>query len=264
MFLLRKLHAALAFAGIDPLRFWQNMRGLGWFWRDYRTFKKMAGSAPIFPIRSFYPLLNDKKESSGNTRNHYFHQDLLVAQRVFANAPQTHVDVGSRIDGFVAHVAAFREVEVFDIRPLPNQIDNVCFKQADLMAVDERLVNYTDSLSCLHTIEHFGLGRYGDPIDPQGYLTGLKNLGLLLRSGGTFYLSTPIGPQRIAFNAHRIFSLTYLLKLLRADYDLLYFSYVDDRGDLHKHVTLTQDDIDRNYDCHYGCGIFELRKRGIS
>ncbi|MBO0934959.1 DUF268 domain-containing protein [Fibrella sp. HMF5335] len=258
---LRNVYATLTFLGVDPLRFLQNMRGLGWFWRDYRAFTKLAGPDPLFPIQSFYPMLHDKQESSGSAKGHYFHQDLLVAQRVFANAPATHVDVGSRIDGFIAHVAAFRLVEVFDIRPLTNQIHNVTFTQANLMQVDDQLVNYTDSLSCLHTIEHFGLGRYGDPIDPQGYLKGLQNLGRVLRSGGIFYFSTPIGPQRIEFNAHRVFSVGYLLDLFRTDYDVLHFSYVDDKGDLHRHVPLTHASIDAQFGCRYGCGIFELRKR---
>jgi len=32
------------------------------------------------------------------------------------------VDIGSRVDGFVAHVASFREIEVFDVRPISAQI----------------------------------------------------------------------------------------------------------------------------------------------
>jgi hypothetical protein len=32
---------------------------------------------------------------------------------------------------------------------------------------------YCDSLSCLHALEHFGLGRYGDPIDPRGHEKGI-------------------------------------------------------------------------------------------
>ncbi len=129
------------------------------------------------------------------------------------------------------------------------------------MQVDERLIDYTDSVSCLHTIEHFGLGRYGDPLDPQGYLKGLQAIRQVLRKGGMFYFSTPIGPQRIEFNAHRVFSVAYLLDMFQTDYDLLHFSYVDDKGDLHKHVDLKPTDVQRNFGCRYGCGIFELRKR---
>ena len=72
---------------------------------------------------------------------------------------------------------------------------------------------YCDSLSCLHVLEHFGLGRYGDPIDPNGYKTGFANLASLLRPGGRFYLSTPIGQERVEFNANWVFDPATILGL---------------------------------------------------
>jgi SAM-dependent methyltransferase len=88
----------------------------------------------------------------------------------------------------------------------------------------------------------------------------LKSIFKILKSGGRFYFSTPIGPQRIEFNAHRVFSLHYLLELFKDDYELMSFSYVDDAGDLHENQTLTDQHIKSNFNCHYGCGIFELKK----
>jgi hypothetical protein len=61
------------------------------------------------------------------------------------------------VDGFVAHVSIYREIEVFDIRPLDNKVDGIIFRQADLMKLDEKYIDYCDSISCLHAIEHFGL-----------------------------------------------------------------------------------------------------------
>lgn len=73
------------------------------------------------------------------------------------------------------------------------------------MELPAGMVNYCDSISSLHAIEHFGLGRYGDPIDYFGYLKALQNIAKIVKTGGTFYFSVPIGPQRIEFNAHRVF-----------------------------------------------------------
>jgi hypothetical protein len=126
------------------------------------------------------------------------------------------VDVGSRVDGFVAHVASFRDVEVFDVRPISSQIPGIVFKQADLMRSDSLPTSqggYCDSLSCLHAIEHFGLGRYGDPIDPVGHERGIANMALLLQPGGMFYLSTPIGRERVEFNANRVFDPRSIIRL---------------------------------------------------
>ncbi|MCP6151398.1 hypothetical protein NL425_26980, partial [Klebsiella pneumoniae] len=76
--------------------------------------------------------LGEHLETAGDAARHYFHQDLHVARRIFALAPARHVDVGSRIDGFVAHVAAFRAIEVVDIRPLSTTARNIVFLTADL------------------------------------------------------------------------------------------------------------------------------------
>lgn len=73
------------------------------------------------------------------------------------------------------------------------------------MSLSAERAEYCDSLSCLHALEHFGLGRYGDPIDPQGFVRGLANMARLLKPGGVFYLSTPIGAERVEFSANRVF-----------------------------------------------------------
>ncbi len=155
------------------------------------------------------PCLHDRYEEGGTTKSEYFWQDLSVAQAIYAANPIKHVDIGSRIDGFVAHIASFRNCEVFDIRPVSTIIPGVVFCQADLMASEPLPMaedgGYCDSLSCLHAIEHFGLGRYGDKLDPKGYQQGIGNMALLLRPGGTFYLSTPIGHERVEFNANWVF-----------------------------------------------------------
>lgn len=199
-----KLHWLLSSQlGLDPLHFYRSLRGLPIYLRDWATFRKgYAGSM------KFMPCLHDRYEEGGTTRSEYFWQDLLVARWIFEENPEKHVDIGSRVDGFVAHVASFREIEVFDVRPMSTLIPGVVFKQADLMQPVKRVSaggGYCDSLSCLHTIEHFGLGRYGDPIDPQGYQHGMASMAQLLKPGGRFYLSTPIGQERVEFNAHRVF-----------------------------------------------------------
>jgi hypothetical protein len=80
--------------------------------------------------------------------------------------------------------------------------------------------------------------------------------------GGTLYLSAPIGEQRIEFNAHRVFGLSYLIPILKENFILKNFSYVDDLGELHENVILTEQEISDNFGCHYGCGIFELSRAG--
>ena len=128
------------------------------------------------------------------------------------------------------------------------------------MKLSGDMIDYCDSISSLHVIEHFGLGRYNDPIDYFGYLKAIENISIILKSKGVFYFSVPIGPQRIEFNAHRVFSIEYLLTLLKK-FDIRSFSYVDDKDDFHRNVELSSDGIESNLGCNYGCGIFELIKK---
>jgi hypothetical protein len=202
--LLIKIHSLLAGQfGIDPRVFLRSLRGLPIYLSDWVSFRKgFTGNM------KFMPCLHDRYEEGGATKSEYFWQDLLVARAIHSAKPVKHVDIGSRVDGFVAHVASFREIEVVDVRPISTAIPGVVFRQADLMnPTDLPTVagGYCDSLSCLHAIEHFGLGRYGDPINPQGYQRGIANMAQLLRPGGTFYLSTPIGQERVEFNANWVF-----------------------------------------------------------
>lgn len=225
------------------------------YFQERKTFLRKGGV-----ISDFFPILSEYGDSAGSASGHYFHQDLLVSQFIFQKNPTRHIDIGSRIDGFVAHVAAFRKIEIFDIRELPSSNHaNIEYRQADLML--NAGYEVTDSLSCLHTIEHFGLGRYGDPLDPRGYLEGFKNLIAMLKPGGVLYISFPIGMKNeVHFNAHRVFHPKDIFSWVPNELDFLRFDYVDDKGDLHKDFDLQTSDLFITY----GCGIYTFIKKIIS
>jgi len=233
------------------------------FYDDYQVFKtqkEASKNKDDFVFGVVYPCLEDKHKNNGSAKGDYFHQDLLVARRIYENKPEKHIDVGSSVGGFVAHVASFREIIVIDIRPSVGKSHNITFVQQDFMAdLDESLISSTDSLSCLHAMEHFGLGRYGDPLNYDGHLIGIENLYKVLKKGGKLYFSVPIGnPQRIEFHAHRIFSPKYLVDIFNGKFNIDCFSYVDGPGDLHENVDINE--IITHYNDEYGCGIFEMTK----
>jgi transposase-like protein len=231
--------------------------------RDFREFQEQnAAKGYVYDVDFSWPCLDEKYVGSGVASGHYFHQDLLVARRIFLADPFKHVDVGSRVDGFVAHVATFRTIEVLDIRPLAVRIPNIIFRRFDLMAPDFPLKDYCDSASCLNALEHFGLGRYGDPMNLVGHELGFRNLYKMLQHSGILYLSVPIGSERVEFNAHRVFEMETILGMIKNRFRTLNFSYVDDAGLLHENVRLNSSKIKSNYGCTYGCGIFELEKIG--
>lgn len=135
----------------------------------------------------------------------YFIQDVFAAQLVQKLNPVKVVDVGSRIDGYIGHLISFREVELIDIRPISSNIQNLSFLQMDFSAPEALKKEYTDFISCLHSIEHFGLGRYGDPINLNAVQEALLNFYSILKPEGKFLLSTTFGKERIQFNKQWIF-----------------------------------------------------------
>lgn len=238
--------------GIDPRKF-ASVR----FYAKYRM-QKSEWRRQGGQVDKSYPILSDYIQSAGSIGGHYFHQDLLVAQHIFKTNPRRHVDIGSRIDGFVAHIASFRKIEVADIRPIPENVhDNLEFRRVDFMSTSD--LGEADSVSCLHAIEHFGLGRYSDPIDINGHNKGIHNLVNLVAPGGHLYLSFPIGQaDEVHFNAHRIFHPTSILKhpAIKKEMKLTSFHYVDDAGMLHKNQGVEAVD----YKVRYGCGIYIFQK----
>jgi SAM-dependent methyltransferase len=207
--LLKKIYWLMsAQFGLDARRFIQSLLGIPRYVNDWFSFRKNYSGKV-----TFFPCLHDWCEEGGTASGEYFWQDLYVAQQVFSTNPNRHVDIGSRVDGFAAHVASFREIEIFDIRPITSNVPGMVFRQADLMNPIDVPESYCDSLSCLHALEHFGLGRYGDPINPEGHIIGLHNMVKILKPGGVFYLSSPIGLERVEFNGQRVFDPQKLVQL---------------------------------------------------
>lgn len=251
-----RLLQAARLVGLDPAALRDITRGLPRFARDARAYHSAHGGRGPFPLKpsSLYPIVTDWRESAGLASGHYFHQDLWAARKIHARRPARHVDVGSRIDGFVAHLLVFMPVEVVDIRPLESKLEGLTFVQSDATTLDRFPAGSVDSLSSLHAVEHFGLGRYGDPIDPDGWQKAMRSLARILAPGGRLYFSVPMGRERLVFNAHRIFSpRTVLDTFTSAGLSLVSFAAVDDAGDLVENADPAHFEAAR-----HACGLFEL------
>lgn len=250
---VRPLGRLLLSLGVDPRRM-ATLRRYPHYRAQSRQFRQLGGN-----ITHRFPILTDYDVQAGSASGHYFHQDLLVASFIYEKNPARHIDIGSRIDGFIAHVASYRSVEVMDIRALESVgHKNISFIQADLMDEQGALDDMADSISCLHAIEHFGLGRYGDRLDPNGHLKGFNNLVRMLMPGGTLYISFPIGKSNeVHFNAHRVFHPRDIFGWGRHSLTLRRFDFVDDQGSLNKDVNVREVELDVSY----GCGIYTFEKQ---
>jgi SAM-dependent methyltransferase len=196
----------------------------------------------------------DRFAGAGTAKGHYFFQDLWAAQYLYERRVIEHVDIGSRLDGFIAHLLVFSRVVYVDLRPLASEVKNFEFRQGsivDLPFDDDSVI----SLSCLHVIEHIGLGRYGDPIDPNGYLKAAQELARVLAPGGILLLSTPVGREHLCFDAHRVFDPQTIVEAIRP-LQLKEFHLIEDQG--LRIVANASFETARR--CDYGCGLFVFTK----
>ena len=184
---------------------------------------------------------------------HYFYQGVWAFKLIQASGTPDHVDVGSCVR-FVGMLTAITRVTFIDIRSLIVNLENFDSKPGSILALPFS-DNSVASLSCLHVAEHIGLGRYGDPLDPEGTKKAARELARVLAPTGDLYFSVPVGRPCVCFNAHRIHSPQQILDYFY-DLELVRFSGVDDRGNFGQ--DMAPGDL---ADAAYACGLFHFTKK---
>lgn len=231
------------------------LRYLPRYVREARRYARMArGTTFRLALREAEPILGDFRAAAGVASGHYFHQDLWAARRIFERRPARHVDIGSRIDGFVAHVLTFMPVTIVDIRPLRSHVDGLTFLQADASNLTAIGTGSVESISSLHALEHIGLGRYGDEVNARGCFSAMSELSRVLAPGGRLYVGLPVGRERVRFNSERIFDPRTVIEAF-ARLRLVDLKAVDDGGDL-----VERPAVEALARASYSCGLFEFTK----
>ena len=111
-------------------------RGLTAYVRDMITYTKKNKGRFKIRLKHLYPRINDRYRKAGAAGS-YFWQDIWAARLIYENAPQKHYDIGSRIDGFIGHLASFREnIVLIDVRGFDYTIPGVTFVQADATSME--------------------------------------------------------------------------------------------------------------------------------
>lgn len=225
------------------------------FLRDWRQFRQRSEA---LGDRRFDQRWSDRMpalwENSATTAfdAHYVYHTAWAVRTVARLAPAKHVDISSTVY-FCTTLSAIMPVEFYDFRPAPITLEGLTCLRADLTSLpfDSDSI---PSLSCMHTIEHVGLGRYGDAIDPAGDLTAIRELKRVLAPAGHLLLVVPVGRRALRFNAHRIYDHDQVMALADG-LELVGSALVtDDNAFL---IGPAPSVFDQQ---SYGCGCFLFRK----
>lgn len=208
--------------------------------------------------KNLWPVITDKYASAGNIGN-YFWQDLWAAKRILQSGIRKHFDIGSRLDGFIAHLlAADVDVTMIDVREFPGGgvegLHTIVDDATSLRQIEDKSI---ESMSALCSLEHFGLGRYGDPIDPEACFKCFDNIQRKLKLGGHLYLSLPVGHERVEFNAHRVFYAQTVVECFHS-LELREFSCATEQG-IECNVNIRAYDEDA-HNGNYRYGLFHFYK----
>ncbi len=224
--------------------------------KDYFLFQKIDKEKRFnTKLSDLYPQVKDKTIGT-NFDRHYVYHTSWAARVLYETRPQKHIDISSSLF-FSGIVSAFVPIEFYDYRPADLRLSNLKSQHGDLMNLpfENESVN---SLSCMHTIEHVGLGRYGDPLDPDGDIKACKELSRVLEKDGSLLFVTPIAENpKIEWNAHRIYSYQQVLDLF-PELKLKEFSLIpeaESKGGLIRNAEISLIKGEK-----YACGCFHFVK----
>jgi hypothetical protein len=194
--------------------------------RLFREFRAAAISDGRFVVDEANVMFvdGDDTANSGFDR-HYVYHVAWAARVLAATQPARHVDIGSLLE-FSAMLSATIPTHFYDFRPPDYQLDGLATAEADLTNLqfpDDSM----GSLSCMHVVEHIGLGRYGDPLSPTADVVAMRELARVLAPGGNLLFVVPVGRPRVCFNAHRVYAYEMVLDGF-PDLDLVEFALIPD------------------------------------
>jgi SAM-dependent methyltransferase len=244
----------LKFSALAPLR---RIKMYLSFLQDFLRFRQRSiknGERFSLCWKDRYACLHDKTATTPFDRHYVFHT-AWAARALAQTKPEFHVDISSFIY-FSSLVSAFIPVRYYDYRPANLQLNNLTSEAADLLRLPFENGSIK-SLSCMHVVEHVGLGRYGDPLAPDGDLKAIAELNRVLAQGGYLLFVVPVGKPKIMFNAHRIYSYDQIMEYF-AGLELMEFALIPDSpkdGGLIRHA-----DREMASAQNYGCGCFWFKK----
>jgi SAM-dependent methyltransferase len=139
----------------------------------------------------------------GNS-THY--QCAFMVRHLRELRPQRLLDVGSYREFILGTLAAGTSITTVDIRAFRPQGEGEVHLRADAAHLPLRDASF-DGVTSMSALEHFGLGRYGDPFALGADVEAAREMARVLRPGGRLLLTAVVAARgAIVFNAHRVYT----------------------------------------------------------
>ena len=193
----------------------------------------LNGAIPVFDWYLYEPVSPlDPTYFTKNTINEYMQRIQRKEAAYYGNTDiwlyeslKKYPLNGKKV-GIIGSRAPFYECVVLSYGGHP-----ITVEYNKIISEDPRISTYTleefnksplkfDVIISISSIEHDGLGRYGDPINPNGDLEFMMKAKSLLNDGGYMILAVPVGADALVWTAHRIYG-KLRFPLLIQEWDLI-------------------------------------------
>ncbi|XP_013406728.1 uncharacterized protein LOC106171118 [Lingula anatina] len=200
---------------------------LGSFYMDGTT----ASKGSVFKIEDMNKLIKDDKElkmiGSYGRESAKFKNGLSKYKSELTG--KSGIVIGSIrpwIEVMLINIGV-KHVTTVDYNSVIFEHPQISFKLMPDLA-DESIKNQPpqfDFAASFSSLEHSGLGRYGDPINPYGDFEAAAQIWCMLKPGGLFFLGVPasFGKRKgtLDYNAHRIYGEARI-EQLTANFEEIY------------------------------------------
>lgn len=183
-------------------------------------------------------------------KNHFDHECEFASEHIFKLKPKDILDIGSYrllIIGLLGHY----QVTTIDVRERVTSLLNETVITCDAKKLNLEKDSF-DMVLSLCSLEHFGLGGYGDEFDMQADKKAFSEMKRVLRPGGHLIFTTTMTSSKpsIEFNMYK----NYSYEMIREFCDGL--KCIEEKfysNDISDFVSLRELCTKAGYDVYFGC-----------
>lgn len=178
---------------------------LNWYADGTNDLKQQTWSDEyINNYKKYFSLENVRNHSIGIT------EDYPGASQMLLTAFD-HYKIQNKKIAVIGSISPWIEAMLLNLN---NEVTTVEFNVPETTTTQLKCISYWDFqkndilYDCIVTyssIEHSGLGRYGDPLDPDGDLKCMNDIHKSLVKDGILVWGAPVGHDAVVWNVHRIY-----------------------------------------------------------